>query len=182
MTIFQWSAFLHFVFHCQKFRTVASYLIHSVNYFKCMKRCCLWHVMSEKISFYWQWINEKLGSWKFERIERDKWRENGGKTVEREGDINVVITHGDWMLLMDDLRESASRFCFTKLDMQNKKTKEKWDKTAKGDRQRVNFSVHPPPLQQNTRLCNYCSNTSDVSRENQNINWKLNTSGVAFQK
>lgn len=29
------------------------------------------------------------------------------------------------MLLMDDLRESASRFCFTKLYMQNKKQKEK---------------------------------------------------------
>lgn len=80
-----------------------------------------------------------MRSWIHESLEGSRCRDKGGEERKMEkqlkgegGNINVVITHADWMLLMDDLRESASRFCFTKLYMQNKKTKEKWDKLRRG--------------------------------------------------
>lgn len=67
---------------------------------------------------------------------------------------------------MDDLREIASRFCFTKLHMQNKKEKkiEKQIRREKVEPQWVH--LFPSHWLQGTHLCNYFANTitSYVSR------------------
>lgn len=49
------------------------------------------------------------------------------------------------MLLMDDLRESASRFCFTKLYMQNKKQR-KMRQNYKGGQAESEFLCLPASL------------------------------------
>lgn len=49
------------------------------------------------------------------------------------------------MLLMDDLRESASRFCFTKLYMQNKKQK-KMRQNCEGGQAESEFLCPPASL------------------------------------
>ena len=76
--------------------------------------------------------------------EREGGRESAGRQEEeREGRrrrtggvrrriITVrVVTHGDCTLMMEDLREITSRFCFTKLYMRNKKNNSKHNTSIK---------------------------------------------------
>lgn len=76
------------------------------------------------------------------------------------------------MLLMDDLRESASRFCFTKLYMQNKNKGKKNETQIRRGQVDKKTDIPPAPC----LLCYskglICANTSITQQQRKNV-WHL---------